>query len=136
MSGDDRVRHCRDCELDVYNISDMTEDEALTFLQNATGRTCISFLQRGDGTIITQECPGRVCGRGPRPAPIAAALLAGSVGIGCSTDHDGQPLSVESAQAAPVPVERRADTRPDSGKLEPMPLGGEPIRLGGKVCFD
>jgi len=32
MDGDDRVRFCAECELNVYNIASMTEAEALELL--------------------------------------------------------------------------------------------------------
>lgn|GEM_PF-1132399 len=59
MSGDDKIKHCRQCKLDVYNLSSMSKDKALDFLAAAEGkeRTCISFYRRSDGTIITRDCP-------------------------------------------------------------------------------
>lgn len=57
MAGNDRVRHCQQCQLDVYNISDMTAGEAETFLRNQTDKACINLYRRADGTIITDNCP-------------------------------------------------------------------------------
>ncbi|WP_254510852.1 hypothetical protein [Anatilimnocola floriformis] len=57
MAGDDRVRHCGDCQLRVYNISEMTRDEAEAFLAQREGRTCIRMFKRPDGTVITRDCP-------------------------------------------------------------------------------
>ena len=57
MAGDDRVRHCGDCRLSVYNISEMTRDEAEAFLAQREGRTCIRMFKRPDGTVITRDCP-------------------------------------------------------------------------------
>ena len=43
MDGDERVRHCQLCNLNVFNISEMTTDEAVKLLQNKTGRLCIQL---------------------------------------------------------------------------------------------
>ena len=59
MTGDERVRHCDRCDLDVFNLSSMTNDEAESFVAGrlGAGRTCIRVFQRTDGTILTQDCP-------------------------------------------------------------------------------
>ena len=57
MIGDDRKRHCAECKLNVYNLSDMTKDEAESFLLNSEGRVCLRIYRRTDGTLITRDCP-------------------------------------------------------------------------------
>lgn len=57
MLGDNRQRHCGDCQLNVYNLSGMTRTEAENFLINAEGRVCVRFFKRVDGTVLTKDCP-------------------------------------------------------------------------------
>ena len=57
MTGDDRVRHCGDCKMNVYNLSEMSEQEALKLVNEREGRLCIQFYRRADGTMITKDCP-------------------------------------------------------------------------------
>lgn len=57
MHGDERKRHCAACKLSVYNLSEMTQTEAESFLINAEGRVCVKFYRRADGTILTKNCP-------------------------------------------------------------------------------
>jgi hypothetical protein len=57
MVGDDRVRFCNQCNLNVYNISAMTKPEAESFIANAEGRICAKLYRRSDGTILTRDCP-------------------------------------------------------------------------------
>lgn len=57
MYGDDRKRFCGDCNLNVYNLSGMTRDEAEALVMNAEGRVCVRFYRRADGSIITEDCP-------------------------------------------------------------------------------
>ena len=58
MSGDEQSRHCSQCQMFVYNLSEMTEGEAIALLESrGTKRTCIRMHRRSDGTMITKDCP-------------------------------------------------------------------------------
>jgi hypothetical protein len=78
MTGDDRVRHCCDCRLSVYNIAGMDREEAIRLIQEAEGRLCVRLHRRNDGTVITHDCPkGLWAVR--RKAALAVACCAGLV---------------------------------------------------------
>lgn len=57
MKGDDQVRFCSLCNLNVYNISAMAEEEAMALIRDREGRLCVRLYQRKDGTVITNNCP-------------------------------------------------------------------------------
>jgi len=57
MYGNDRMRFCGECKLNVYNLSGMSRKAAEDLVANAEGRLCVRYFQRKDGTIITQNCP-------------------------------------------------------------------------------
>lgn len=57
MMGDARRRFCSQCELNVYNLSEMTKREAEELLNQTEGRLCVRFYRRADGTVLTQDCP-------------------------------------------------------------------------------
>ena len=57
MLGDERKRYCSECKLNVYNLSDMTKNEAENFLINSEGRVCVKFYRRADGSVLTRDCP-------------------------------------------------------------------------------
>jgi hypothetical protein len=57
MIGDERVRFCGQCNLNVYNISAMTKQDAERLITQAEGRLCIRYYRRADGTILTNNCP-------------------------------------------------------------------------------
>jgi len=40
MGGDDRVRYCDQCKLNVYNFSAMSSSEIEQLLLKSTGRVC------------------------------------------------------------------------------------------------
>jgi hypothetical protein len=73
MTGDERVRFCGQCRQRVYNLSEMTRQEAEAVLQSlhsptvsvgsesvgsdkSQARVCVRFYQRPDGTVVTQDC--------------------------------------------------------------------------------
>ena len=57
MKGDDQVRFCSQCSLNVYNLSEMKRGEAEAFIAKSEGRVCIRLYRRDDGTVITKDCP-------------------------------------------------------------------------------
>lgn len=57
MTGDERVRFCGRCSLHVYNLSELSEPEALALMKQSEGRACVRFFQRKDGTVLTKDCP-------------------------------------------------------------------------------
>ena len=75
MAGDERMRYCGQCNLHVYNLSDMTKREAETLITNTEGRLCVRFYRRSDGTIITRNCPVGLRALKRRATRIAGATL-------------------------------------------------------------
>jgi hypothetical protein len=57
MTGNDRVRFCSQCSLNVFNLSAMTTQEAEDLLRRTEGQLCVRFYRRSDGTILTKNCP-------------------------------------------------------------------------------
>jgi hypothetical protein len=58
MRGDDRVRYCGACRLNVYNLSSMSWDEADALIRQKEGLLCVRLYRRADGTVLTRDCPG------------------------------------------------------------------------------
>lgn len=59
MTGNDSVRFCGQCSLNVYNIASMTDKEAeAVFAKGTNGeRLCARLYRRPDGTVMTDNCP-------------------------------------------------------------------------------
>jgi hypothetical protein len=97
MTGDDRVRHCGDCQKHVYNLSDMTRDEAEALIVEKEGRLCVRYFQRADGTILLKDCSIGVQRRRRyrRLAVAGAAMLAGA---GALTYHELRDETEEQTQ--------------------------------------
>jgi hypothetical protein len=90
MSGDNRTRHCSQCNLDVYNFSDMTSLEIEELIAaSAVRRLCGRLYRRPDGTILTRDCPVGLRTRIRRvslrlTAALAAAMSLVFTGQACS----------------------------------------------------
>jgi hypothetical protein len=57
MTGDEQVRHCAKCKLNVFNTKELTEDEVRALLAKKDGRVCGRVYRRADGTVLTRDCP-------------------------------------------------------------------------------
>ena len=75
MAGDERMRHCTLCNLNVYNFAEMTRDEVRELLVRTEGRVCARLYQRADGTVLTRDCPKGLRAMRRRASRIAAALV-------------------------------------------------------------
>lgn len=76
MEGDARVRFCRECNLNVYNLSEMTGAEAASLVAATEGRLCARFCRRADGTVLTRDCPAGLRAARLRVSRAAGAALA------------------------------------------------------------
>src|SRR5262245_24496352 len=81
MTGNDRVRFCNQCNLNVYNISAMTKQEAESFIANAEGRICAKFYRRADGGILTRDCPVGLRAARKKVSRAAAAAFSALVSL-------------------------------------------------------
>ena len=57
MEGNDRVRFCRQCHQNVYNLSVLSRSEAEMLVQEMEGVPCVRLYRRADGTVLTDDCP-------------------------------------------------------------------------------
>ncbi|MFZ4576373.1 MAG: hypothetical protein ACOYN0_18460 [Phycisphaerales bacterium] len=86
MAGDEKQRHCAQCNLDVFNFSAMTGPEAAAIAERAReGRVCARFYRRTDGTMLLADCPvGLAAVRRRVRAGVARAVGAFTLLIGAS----------------------------------------------------
>jgi hypothetical protein len=82
MAGDNRTRHCAQCNLNVYNFSEMTSAEVEQLIAASAGqRLCGRLYQRPDGTILTRDCPVGLRARVRRVSRRLTAALAAAMGL-------------------------------------------------------
>jgi hypothetical protein len=101
MTGDDRVRHCQECKLNVYNLSDMTRREAESLISSREGRLCVRFYRRADGTVLNRDCPRGLRKQIDRISRFAGAALSALLSLSAS-------VWAQTVQQSTSPVESEA----------------------------
>lgn len=81
MTGNDRVRFCDHCQLNVYNISALSKLEAETLIASTERRICARLFRRADGTILTKDCPVGLRALRLRVSKKAAAVFAAVISL-------------------------------------------------------
>ena len=76
MYGNERVRFCDQCQLNVYNLSEMTRAEAERLIGSAEGQLCVRYYRRRDGSILTRNCPVGLRALKRRMSRVASAVAS------------------------------------------------------------
>src|SRR5688572_14173668 len=114
MAGGDDIRFCGRCRQNVYNLSELTEQQARELVQ---GPACVRFFARGDGTVVTRECSPMLEAARRRVVALAAGLLPLAAGFWGGVAWlrgkvHRQPMVMGEIRAIPAP---------------PPPLMGVPV---------
>lgn len=56
LKGDNEVRFCDSCENNVYNLTELTEEEAVKFIESHEGKVCTYAHYDRSGVIVNGEC--------------------------------------------------------------------------------
>jgi hypothetical protein len=131
MRGDDRVRHCDKCRLDVYDLSGMSQREAEALIESREGRLCVRFYRRPDGTVVTRDC-GAAARRVARTmfaaiCTFVALVLTGSAaGMSTWLTEVRWPGSLRGAPSRNLVM---ADVAVAPQRLTPTPVMGAPAPI-------
>jgi hypothetical protein len=115
---DERVRFCSQCNLNVYNLSGMSRQEAEALITKTEGRLCVRFYRRADGSVLTQNCPVGLKAIKRRVVWVAQVVLGIMLsfvsGLGLYIFYLGRkpfpPLNIPSIFEKPSPM--MGDIRP------------------------
>jgi hypothetical protein len=91
MSGNDEARFCDQCQLHVYDVSQMTRPQAEALMARTEGRICARLYRRTDGTILTKDCPVGLRAFRRRIARVAGAAFTAILSL--SANAMGQTLT-------------------------------------------
>jgi hypothetical protein len=111
MLGDDRVRVCAGCDRPVFNLSEMTRDQAEAVLATRGIKPCVRFYRRADGTVMTADCPtGERRGR-------RLAIVAGTTAL-----LGASPALADPVAPAPAVTQDAPDAHdPQDAAPDPVP---------------
>ncbi len=108
MRGNDTLRFCKHCSLEVHNISAMTREDAEVLLSQSTGRLCVSAAHTADGVVLTSA-------RAPRAASLWVRRFAAMIGIGLSAAAPmacARPFRTGGSVYIPEPVSNNVQQPP------------------------
>lgn len=147
MVGDQQVRFCTDCGENVYNLSELSDDQAEALLREKQEKLCAFFYRRSDGTILTKDCPSRArdAVHRRRSAIAVGVVAAGAAYLGAEILYQPTlggidsrpPRMVEDMDFEPVPVEEWVSTSSNTFSLGSVPEAAmRPELILGDVEFD
>ena len=101
LVGNDRVRYCGQCRLNVYDLTVMTPVEIERLVHRTEGRLCGRLYVREDRRATLRDCPAGRSGIVRRRIwKLAAAFFALAIGLACRgldrPDLSGWPRWVQS----------------------------------------
>jgi Carboxypeptidase regulatory-like domain len=97
MKGNERVRFCGHCQLNVYNIAALSVAEAESLIASSEGRICARLFRRADGTVLTRDCPVGLRAFRRRVSKRAAAAFATVAGIAVAVfGQQGKPATLQT----------------------------------------
>lgn len=135
MTGDDKVRYCGQCHLNVYNSAAMTDEEVLRTLSGiAQGkRVCMRMYRRQDGTILTKDCPVGLRKLQERLRR-AAAFLAGGLSVFLMLPAFAQRASVTICRSGqPSTEEGNGGTKQKPTWHSKIKASGNPLKSSQKA---
>jgi hypothetical protein len=130
MIGNEQVRFCGQCSLNVYNLSGMTKREAEHLVAQTEGRLCIRYYRRADGTILTRNCPVGLRALKRRLSRVArasiSAVLSFLAGLFAVVGLREWPLVPAATQGEMINVKEKLPERVTTmGMLAPVETMGK-----------
>jgi ankyrin repeat protein len=95
MIGNDQVRFCTHCKLQVTNLSSMNRREAMLLVARAEGRLCVRFVQAPGGDVLTREVPERLHQIVRRASRIAAGAFTASLSLSTAAAQSVPPKAAD-----------------------------------------
>lgn len=120
MHGDERRRHCLECDKRVYDFARLTQREIDGVIEASRGDLCARLTRDGWGRLVTLQpavTANPLVSR--RPSPLVTAMVTAALGLG------GTAWTAQAALAAPA-AEQGAGNRPEDNR----PEGHRPQRSG------
>jgi hypothetical protein len=134
MRGNERVRFCGECSMNVYNLSNMSKQDAEALITSAEGRLCVRYYHRSDGTILTGNCPvglqtlkRRVSGISRAVVSSVLSFFAGMAVLAGLQEAQNSLSATTEAGAdliAPVPLVEGEDAPPPQSPEENFAIMG------------
>jgi ankyrin repeat protein len=120
MVGNEQVRFCEHCHLQVNDLSAMTRFEAMRLVARSQGRLCVRYIQAPDGAPALPKLPQKLHRIGRRVSRIAAGAFSASLSLSTAAAQTRHEVN-------PTPPAEKAFIAKTVGPLE------TPINLTGVI---
>ena len=102
MIGNDRVRFCEHCNLDVHNISLLTRNQTELLIARANGQLCVRYHQDASGKPLTLPASKRLQGTSRRVSKIAAGAFAASLSVTSAVSQPGMSYQLDDRNSQTI----------------------------------
>lgn len=141
MSGDDRSRFCRECQLHVHNIAAMPRDEAEEVIargERGEG-VCVRMEFEPDGRCVTNETSEEPAKK-PSKVTFWALAVSASALAACQSEEQQEveePLLIEVEEAHPTSEPALPEIEAATSSLEEpeVDMQDHPV-LMGRICME
>lgn len=111
MTGNEQMRFCSHCNLNVNNISALTRKQAMRFVRESKGRICVRYVKNPvDNKPIFAEKLYQIT----RRAGIAAGVLGASLSLSVLTYAQGKPVLIK--RDSQTEISRQKDAEKDQSE--------------------
>ncbi len=98
MTGDQFVRHCAQCDKNVYDLSELTAQQVIDLIREKEGTLCAKLYRRADGRVLTADCPVGIRDQLRRAIRRTLAIAASVFSFGLLVGCDDQNASSTESQ--------------------------------------
>jgi len=128
MQGDERRRHCLQCDKPVYDFAQLTPREIAGVIEACQGKLCARLTRDDRGRLLTLESPVTAEPLAIRRAsPLATVVVTAFLGLGAAA-------STDSATTVSPAAEQGAGERPERDR--PQRTGDAGSSLSGRLASE
>lgn len=85
MSGNDKVRFCEHCQLEVNDLTSLTPKRIRRLMTKSKGRLCVRYHRGPDGKPLIRQVPGKLHQISKRFSRVAAGVFTATLSLGSAT---------------------------------------------------
>lgn len=134
MIGNNRIRFCEHCNLNVHDLSAMTRNRAMRLVLNSRGRLCVRFLEAPNGGPRTNV--PKLIRISKRATRLAAGAFTCTISLASAAAAQTFPQQVETlagAEQSLWPQEQKSPSEVPSASVTGTAMDGKGHSLAGAV---
>ena len=102
MTGNDQIRFCEHCNLQVHNLSQMTRNQAQRLISRSNGRLCVRYHRDTEGHPRILPIPQKLHRIGRRTSQLAAGAFTATLSITSAVAESSQSRQSENFNGSNV----------------------------------